>query len=156
MEENEYRMMSPDFTSADTETEVSLRPKTLDDYIGQEKVKENLKTPFVRVCGDINRKISRVAVGGGACDDLIPNAIEMGADVMITSDMKYHISADSVDKGICVIDAGHYPTEVFVIDIYDHFILCNTICRSESSASASVARRTLSADSRRQALLLFG
>ena len=43
MEENEYRMMSPDFTSADTETEVSLRPKTLDDYIGQEKVKENLK-----------------------------------------------------------------------------------------------------------------
>ncbi len=43
MEENEYRMMSPDFTSADNETEVSLRPKTLDDYIGQEKVKENLK-----------------------------------------------------------------------------------------------------------------
>lgn len=43
MEENEYRMMSPDFTSADSETEVSLRPKTLDDYIGQEKVKENLK-----------------------------------------------------------------------------------------------------------------
>lgn len=43
MEENEYRMMSPDFTSADTDTEVSLRPKTLDDYIGQEKVKENLK-----------------------------------------------------------------------------------------------------------------
>lgn len=43
MDENEYRMMSPDFTSADSETEVSLRPKTLDDYIGQEKVKENLK-----------------------------------------------------------------------------------------------------------------
>lgn len=43
MDENEYRMMTPDFTSADSETEVSLRPKTLDDYIGQEKVKENLK-----------------------------------------------------------------------------------------------------------------
>lgn len=43
MEENEYRMMSPDFSSADSETEISLRPKTLDDYIGQEKVKENLK-----------------------------------------------------------------------------------------------------------------
>ena len=43
MEENEYRMMSPEFTQNDNETEVSLRPKTLDDYIGQEKVKENLK-----------------------------------------------------------------------------------------------------------------
>ena len=36
-------MMSPEFTQNDNETEVSLRPKTLDDYIGQEKVKENLK-----------------------------------------------------------------------------------------------------------------
>lgn len=43
MEENEYRMMSPEFTQNDNDTEVSLRPKTLDDYIGQEKVKENLK-----------------------------------------------------------------------------------------------------------------
>lgn len=43
MEENEYRMMSPEFTQNDNETDVSLRPKTLDDYIGQEKVKENLK-----------------------------------------------------------------------------------------------------------------
>ena len=43
MEENEYRMMSPEFTQTDNDTEVSLRPKTLDDYIGQEKVKENLK-----------------------------------------------------------------------------------------------------------------
>ncbi len=43
MDEQDYRMMSPEFTQNDNETEVSLRPKTLDDYIGQEKVKENLK-----------------------------------------------------------------------------------------------------------------
>ncbi len=42
-EENEYRMMTPDFTSADSDTEITLRPKTLEEYIGQEKVKENLK-----------------------------------------------------------------------------------------------------------------
>lgn len=36
-------MMSPEFTQNDNDTEVSLRPKTLDDYIGQEKVKENLR-----------------------------------------------------------------------------------------------------------------
>ncbi len=43
MEEQDYRMMSPEFSQNDNDTEVSLRPKTLDDYIGQEKVKENLK-----------------------------------------------------------------------------------------------------------------
>ena len=36
------RLVSPDMTPADAE-EVSLRPKTLDDYIGQEKVKGNLR-----------------------------------------------------------------------------------------------------------------
>ena len=36
------RLVSPDACSADAE-EVSLRPKTLDDYVGQEKAKGNLK-----------------------------------------------------------------------------------------------------------------
>ena len=34
-----YRMMTPDFTPSDSETESSLRPKILGDYIGQDKVK---------------------------------------------------------------------------------------------------------------------
>lgn len=42
-ENQDYRMMSPDFSAADSDVELSLRPKTLDEYIGQEKVKENLK-----------------------------------------------------------------------------------------------------------------
>lgn len=41
--DNENRIVSPDFNEADSETELSLRPKTLNEYIGQEKAKENLK-----------------------------------------------------------------------------------------------------------------
>ena len=66
--------------------------------------------------------IKRVAVGGGACDDLIPSSIKMGADVLVTADMKYHISADAVDDGIAIIDAGHFPTEVIVIDIFEKLL----------------------------------
>ena len=36
------RLVSPDASPADAE-EVSLRPKTLDDYVGQEKAKGNLR-----------------------------------------------------------------------------------------------------------------
>lgn len=36
------RISSPEFTSQDVDLELSLRPKTLADYIGQDKVKENL------------------------------------------------------------------------------------------------------------------
>ena len=38
----EERLSAPEFTSSDIDTEYSLRPKTLGEYIGQEKVKENL------------------------------------------------------------------------------------------------------------------
>lgn len=83
-----------------------------------ERVKAALGTPFVRVCGEPDKPVACVAVGGGACDDLIPAARAMGADVMVTADMKYHISKDSVESGISVIDAGHYPTEVFAKELF--------------------------------------
>lgn len=41
--DNENRIISPDFNESDGELEISLRPKTLNEYIGQEKAKENLK-----------------------------------------------------------------------------------------------------------------
>lgn len=41
--ENENRIISPDFDASDSDLEISLRPKTLNEYIGQEKAKENLK-----------------------------------------------------------------------------------------------------------------
>ena len=39
----EERMISPDLTSFDSDIETTLRPRVLTDYIGQDKVKENLE-----------------------------------------------------------------------------------------------------------------
>lgn len=39
----ENRIVAPEYTQIDSETELSLRPRSLDEYIGQTKVKENLK-----------------------------------------------------------------------------------------------------------------
>lgn len=85
-------------------------------------VKERLNTPFVRVCGDIKSNIKRVAVGSGACSDIIPVAIEKGADVMVTGDTKYHNMMSSCEMGINIIDAGHYPTEIIVMDIFEELL----------------------------------
>ncbi len=40
--ELDSRMLEPELTEADAETELSLRPKSLSEYIGQTKAKENL------------------------------------------------------------------------------------------------------------------
>ena len=39
----ENRIVSPEFTSVEDDTEITLRPKTLSEYIGQEKATNNLK-----------------------------------------------------------------------------------------------------------------
>ncbi|MBQ5816463.1 MAG: Holliday junction branch migration DNA helicase RuvB [Oscillospiraceae bacterium] len=39
----EDRIIMPEYSAQDSETEISLRPKTLNEYVGQQKAKENLK-----------------------------------------------------------------------------------------------------------------
>lgn len=41
-ENEDFRLASPEFSAPDVDIETTLRPKTLDEYIGQTKVKENL------------------------------------------------------------------------------------------------------------------
>lgn len=98
----------------------NIKEITLKDFC--KVVKEKLNTPGLRVAGNLNSTIKRVAVGSGSCGDIIPIALKKGADVMITADMKYHIAIDSVDNGISVIDAGHYPTEIIVMDMFEKLL----------------------------------
>lgn len=58
---------------------------------------------------DCGKKVSRVAVGGGACGDYIGTAIAKGCDTFVTSDLSYHAFLDTTE--INLIDAGHFPTE---------------------------------------------
>ncbi len=40
--EFEERLIAPELSKEDNDVEVTLRPKTLEEYIGQDKAKENL------------------------------------------------------------------------------------------------------------------
>lgn len=46
----ENRIVSPDYSASQDEAELSLRPKSLDEYIGQDKVKENLRIYITAAC----------------------------------------------------------------------------------------------------------
>ena len=58
---------------------------------------------------DGGKPVHRVAVGGGACRDYIPQAIAQGCDTFVTADLRYNDFLDT--HGLNLIDAGHYPTE---------------------------------------------
>ena len=46
----ENRIVSPDYSASQDEAELSLRPKSLEEYIGQDKVKENLRIYITAAC----------------------------------------------------------------------------------------------------------
>ena len=84
------RIVTPKETQAETtdDFEVSLRPKTLDEYIGQEKVKENLKI-YIQAAKNRGDSLDHVLLYGppglGKTTLSAIIAHEMGVNIRITS-----------------------------------------------------------------------
>ncbi|RLL48061.1 Nif3-like dinuclear metal center hexameric protein [Oceanobacillus piezotolerans] len=77
-----------------------------------EKVKQELEMEHIRITGDFNKKVRKVAVLGGSGEKYIHLAKQRGADVYITGDMSFHYAQDAWQMGLSVIDAGHYIEKV--------------------------------------------
>lgn len=79
-------------------------------------VKNALDIPMVRTVGLSEQKVSRVAVMGGAGSDFMVEAKALGADLYVTADLKYHDGQTAAEMGLTVMDAGHFATEVSVME----------------------------------------
>ena len=78
-------------------------------------VKEKCKLSSVRVFGDPQKLIDVAALIPGSGKSYIDLAIKKGAQVVITGDIDHHNGLDAVERGLAVIDAGHYGLEkIFV------------------------------------------
>jgi dinuclear metal center YbgI/SA1388 family protein len=74
-------------------------------------VAEALSTPGVRVVGDPQRRVRRVASVAGSGRSLIGDAARAGADVLVTADIGHHDARLAADLGLAIVDAGHRETE---------------------------------------------
>ena len=136
--EFESRIMDTSYTSADQEVELSLRPKTLDEYIGQARAKENLKI-YIEAARARGEMLDHVLLYGppGLGKTTLSNIIanEMNVNIRITSGPAIEKAGDLValltnlqENDILFIDEIHrlprtveevlYPAmEDFEIDI---------------------------------------
>lgn len=90
-----------------------------DEKIFFKKIKTAFKIKVIKHTALLNKKIKKVAICGGAGSFLIPVALSSGADIYITSDIKYHEFFDA-DNKMVLADIGHYESEQFTIDLlYD-------------------------------------
>lgn len=81
-------------------------------------VRRCLKLDSVKVFGNLEKGVQRLAVSPGSGKSAIVPALQKGADVLVTGDIGHHDGLDAWEQGLAVIDAGHYGTEyIFMEDM---------------------------------------
>ena len=86
------------------------------------KVKIATGSDAVRYADGYNA-VRRVAVVGGDGKDFLAAAIAAGADTFLSGRLGYNVMEEAAERGINLIEAGHYFTEQPVTDLFRDIIL---------------------------------
>ncbi|NNC61647.1 MAG: Nif3-like dinuclear metal center hexameric protein [Eudoraea sp.] len=85
-------------------------PMTEEDFLTM--VKEKMNAGSIRHSALLNKPVRRVAVLGGSGAFAISAAKAAGADIFLTSDLKYHQFFEA-EGAIVLADIGHYESEQY-------------------------------------------
>ncbi len=84
-------------------------PISADEFV--RCLKKICQPPWLLTAGPRPEKISRVAVCGGSCSEYAEIALQSGAQVFVTAEVKHSVARWAEQAGLWIIDAGHYATE---------------------------------------------
>lgn len=82
---------------------------TLKDIL--DKIKVKFKMDNIRYCGELDNKITKVALLNGSGQDYFKYAKDQGCDLIITGDTTYHYVSDYSEEKINIIDMEHFYSE---------------------------------------------
>ncbi|CAN5833758.1 Nif3-like dinuclear metal center hexameric protein [soil metagenome] len=88
----------------------------VDETIFLEQLKKTFKLSIIRHTAFRGKPVKKIALCGGAGSFLTGAAKLAGADVFISSDIKYHEFFDAEGR-LLLADIGHYESEQFTIDL---------------------------------------
>ena len=83
----------------------------MDEKAFMNHLKSKMNLNSIKHTSFLEKPIKKVAVCGGAGIFLLSDAKKSGADIFITSDIKYHEFFDA-DNQLIVCDIGHYESEI--------------------------------------------
>ncbi len=90
-----------------------VQPVTFENFV--KNATRILNTQRFTVYGDKDKIINKAAsfCGAGGDETSARFAAANGADVFISSEMRHHVIADLVQRGICVLNLTHYSSESY-------------------------------------------
>lgn len=86
-------------------------------------VKNLLSVKSLRLIGNINSKVKKIAVLGGSFDGNLKALQNKEIDIIVTGDIKYHVARDIEQIEKCAIDAGHFGTEHPVVETLKNLLI---------------------------------
>lgn len=66
---------------------------------------------------DTSRPVTRLAVLGGSGGGILEDALDAGADCILTGEADHHDALDALQAGVSLIVAGHFHTEFPVVPV---------------------------------------
>ena len=101
-------------------------------------VKDKMQSEGIRHSAFLGKPIKKVAVLGGSGSFAIKNAIQAGADVFLTADLKYHQFYEAENQ-LLLADIGHFESERYtknyIVDFLRKKILNFAIVLSEENTN---------------------
>ncbi len=88
-------------------------PLSVDDFL--RRVKTSLSLSSLQITNHDRTAIQTVAVCGGSGSRLIADALCHKADAYITGDITYHDAQYAAERGLLLVNAGHYQTERLIV-----------------------------------------
>lgn len=91
----------------------SVKPTTAPDLAAQCKQILGARCKLV----DAGKPIHRLALVGGAGGGMLAEAIEAGADCLLTGEASHHAAVEARHRGVSLVAAGHYSTEFPIVPV---------------------------------------
>ena len=96
------------------------QPMSLDECA--QVVKQAFDIEWVKVFGEPDRPVETVAICPGSGKSMIGAALAGDVDVLITGDIDHHDGIDALERGMAVIDAGHFGLEQIFVPYMAEYI----------------------------------
>lgn len=90
------------------------QPTTLDAFAAE--VKSRLSAAGVRVVGEPDHAVRRVAVACGSGASFLDAARQAGADTLLTGEATFHNCLAAKAAGVALVLPGHYASERFAVE----------------------------------------